>query len=128
MTDPARKRTLKWRDGHDRTPLDAKSETELVAVMRKRSHYANVADDAGYMQAVARRFRELDGVTVRSDSPANFIEDLVAVGHIEAVWVDETGGETRITPDGYRLARLRASGIPVLDAEDMDTGTHGGAA
>ncbi|MGI8547345.1 MAG: hypothetical protein ACR2M1_08415 [Gemmatimonadaceae bacterium] len=122
MTDPGRNRTLRWRDADDRARLNAVSEADVIRVMRERSHYANVDDDTAYMCAVAARFLELDGTTVRSDSAASFVEDIVAVGQVEAVWVDQEGRETRIPPDAYRLARLRASGLPILDPDDPKQG------
>ena len=99
-------RTLRWRDGDDHELLDAATEADVVAAMRRRSGYGNVSSDLAYMHAVAKRFHELDGVTVRVDSVANFVADLVAVGHVEAVWMEAGDQTTRISPDSYRLARL----------------------
>lgn len=121
MTDPIRNRTLRWRDADDRTRLSATSEAELVRLMRERSHDTDATDDAAYMQAVARRFQALDGVTIRADSVANFVEDLIAVGQVEAIWVDADGNETWIAPDAYRIARLRALGLPIAASDDPPT-------
>lgn len=105
------RRTMRWRESHDRAPFAVDSEAALVRLMRERSHY-DAADDAAYMRIAAARFRVLDGVVVRSDSSANFVEDLLAFGDVEAVWVDDAGRETQIPPGAYRLARLHAAGIP----------------
>jgi hypothetical protein len=111
MTERTDGRTLRWRTGDDRTWLEAGTEAEVVQAMRLQSQYSDVNTDSAYMRVVVARFYDLDGVTIRADNAANFVEDLVAVGHIEAAWVDTRGISARILPDHYKMARLNICGL-----------------
>jgi hypothetical protein len=61
--------------------LDARDDADLVMQLHKCSH-APAVDDAAWMVQAADRASDQTGAAVRSDTAANFVEDLIACGLI----------------------------------------------
>ena len=68
--------------------IAASDPSEFVRVLREGSWFDSECTDGEYMVNFSGRYRELHGVTVRTDTPEHFMDDLKQYGYI-------TGGEAR---------------------------------
>lgn len=57
--------------------ITASCPTDFVTHLRESSKFDSECTDAEYMANFAERFKQFSGQTVRVDSPANFLEDLL---------------------------------------------------
>lgn len=53
---------------------------QVVDAMRAGSSFTDAKDCNAYMKGAAARFERFDGVTPRTDTPENFLADLVSGG------------------------------------------------
>ena len=56
--------------------------SEFVRVLREGSWFDSECTDEEYMVNFSGRYRELHGVTVRTDAPEHFMDDLKKYGYI----------------------------------------------
>ena len=68
--------------------IAASYPSEFVRVLREGSWFDSECTDEEYMVNFSGRYRELHGVTVRTDTPEHFMDDLKKYGYI-------TGREAR---------------------------------
>lgn len=71
--------TYTLRDG-DR--VVATSPADFVHQLHIGSRFDYEGSDADYMQRFAKRLQELEGYTVRTDTPENFLSDLLDRGFV----------------------------------------------
>ncbi len=64
--------------------IAASSPEEFVRLLREGSRFDFDCSDAEFMERFAVRYNDLHGVTVRTDTPGHFIEDLQRFGYIKA--------------------------------------------
>lgn len=62
--------------------VSASTPEDLVAQMHKTSHTPE-PDDQAFMIQVANRTKLQNGKDVRTDTPTNFVDDLIVAGMIE---------------------------------------------
>ncbi len=60
--------------------IAATSPQDFVSQLHNGSWFDSGGTDRGYMLRFARRLHELDGSTVRTDTPEHFLADLIACG------------------------------------------------
>ena len=63
--------------------LTASGPSEFVRVLREGSWFDSGCTDGEYMVNFSGRYRELHGVTVRTDTPEHFMDDLKKYGYIK---------------------------------------------
>ena len=68
--------------------IAASGPSEFVRLLREGSWFDSGCTDKEYMMNFSGRYRELHGVTVRTDTPEHFMDDLKKYGYIK-------GGEAR---------------------------------
>ena len=61
----------------------ASDPSEFVRVLREGSWFDSECTDEEYMVNFSGRYRELHGVTVRTDTPEHFMEDLKKYSYIK---------------------------------------------
>ena len=64
--------------------IAASAPSEFVRVLREGSWFDSGCTDGEYMVNFSGRYRELHGVTVRTDTPEHFMDDLKKYGYIKA--------------------------------------------
>lgn len=64
--------------------IAASSPEEFVRLLREGSRFDFDCTDAEFMERFALRYNDLHGVTVKTDTPGHFIEDLQRFGYIKA--------------------------------------------
>lgn len=64
--------------------IAASGPSEFVRVLREGSWFDSGCTDGEYMVNFSGRYRELHGVTVRTDTPEHFMDDLKKYGYIKA--------------------------------------------
>lgn len=57
--------------------ITATCASDFVTKLRESSRFDSDCTDAEYMVNFANRFKQYSGKTVRTDSPDNFLEDLL---------------------------------------------------
>ena len=57
--------------------------SEFVRLLREGSWFDSECTDGEYMVNFSKRYNELHGVTVRTDTPENFMDDLKKYGYIK---------------------------------------------
>ena len=57
--------------------------SEFVRLLREGSWFDSECTDEEYMVNFSGRYRELHGVTVRTDTPEHFMDDLKKYGYIK---------------------------------------------
>lgn len=62
--------------------ITASSPEEFVRLLREGSRFDYDCTDQKYMKNFARRYGELHGVAVATDTPAHFLTDLQAAGYV----------------------------------------------
>ena len=62
--------------------IAASDPSEFVRTLREGSWFDSECTDGEYMVNFSGRYRELHGVTVRTDTPEHFMEDLKKYGYI----------------------------------------------
>lgn len=67
------------RDGH---VYSGDTAFQVVDAMRADSVFTSEKSLDGYMRTAAERYKRFDEIIVRSDTPENFIADLVASGSL----------------------------------------------
>ena len=63
--------------------IAASDPSEFVRFLREGSWFDSECTDEEYMVNFSGRYRELHGVTVRTDTPEHFMEDLKKYGYIK---------------------------------------------
>ena len=63
--------------------IAASGPSEFVRVLREGSWFDCGCTDGEYMVNFSGRYRELHGVTVRTDTPEHFMDDLKKYGYIK---------------------------------------------
>lgn len=63
--------------------IAASGPSEFVRVLREGSWFDSGCTDGEYMVNFSGRYRELHGVTVRTDTPEHFMDDLKKYGYIK---------------------------------------------
>ena len=63
--------------------IAASGSSEFVRVLREGSWFDSGCTDGEYMVNFSGRYRELHGVTVRTDTPEHFMDDLKKYGYIK---------------------------------------------
>ena len=63
--------------------IAASGPSEFVRVLREGSWFDSGCTDKEYMMNFSGRYRELHGVTVRTDTPEHFMDDLKKYGYIK---------------------------------------------
>ena len=71
--------TYRLKDG-DR--VVATSPADFIHQLRTGSRFDSEGTDAEYMQRFAKRLHELEGYLVRTDSPGDFLADLIIHGFV----------------------------------------------
>lgn len=64
--------------------IAASGPSEFVRLLREGSWFDSECTDEEYMVNFSGRYRELHGVTVRTDTPEHFMDDLKKYGYIKA--------------------------------------------
>lgn len=62
--------------------MTASSAEEFVRLLREGSWFDNDCTDREYMERFAGRYKESHGVTVSTDTPEQFMADLIKDGYI----------------------------------------------
>lgn len=62
--------------------ITAASPEEFVRLLREGSRFDYDCTDQEYMENFARRYGELHGVSVATDTPEHFLTDLQAAGYV----------------------------------------------
>ena len=62
--------------------IAASGPSEFVRLLREGSWFDSECTDEEYMVNFSGRYRELHGVTVRTDTPEHFMDDLKKYGYI----------------------------------------------
>lgn len=62
--------------------MAASCAEEFVRLLREGSWFDNDCTDREYMERFAGRYKELHGVTVSTDTPEQFMADLIKDGYI----------------------------------------------
>lgn len=62
--------------------MAASCAEEFVRLLREGSWFDNDCTDREYMERFARRYKESHGVTVSTDTPEQFMADLIKDGYI----------------------------------------------
>ena len=63
--------------------IAASGPSEFVRLLREGSWFDSECTDGEYMVNFSGRYRELHGVTVRTDTPEHFMDDLKKYGYIK---------------------------------------------
>ena len=63
--------------------IAASDPSEFVRTLREGSWFDSECTDGEYMVNFSGRYRELHGVTVRTDTPEHFMDDLKKYGYIK---------------------------------------------
>ena len=63
--------------------IAASGPSEFVRVLREGSWFDSGCTDGEYMVNFSGRYRELHGVTVRTDTTEHFMDDLKKYGYIK---------------------------------------------
>ena len=75
-----RKITYAWADGGR---FVASSPEEFVRLLREGSWFDSDCTDEQYMLNFARRYKEMHGVEVATDTPEHFMDDLRQHGYLK---------------------------------------------
>lgn len=73
--------TYTLRDGGT---IAATSPADFVHQLHTGSFFDYEGSDAEYMKRFAKRLKELDGSTIRTDTPDHFLADLLQCGYVVA--------------------------------------------
>ena len=63
--------------------IAASGPSEFVRILREGSWFDSGCTDEEYIVNFSGRYRELHGVTVRTDTPEQFMDDLKKYGYIK---------------------------------------------
>ena len=66
--------------------IAASGPSEFVRLLREGSWFDSGCTDKEYMMNFSGRYRELHGVTVRTDTPEHFMDDLKKYGYIKGLY------------------------------------------
>ncbi|MCC8186492.1 MAG: hypothetical protein LIP08_02995 [Bacteroides sp.] len=65
--------------------ITASCAAEFVTNLRESSRFDNECTDQDYMSNFAERFKQYSGSEIRTDTPDNFLEDLIKFDYAKVV-------------------------------------------
>lgn len=76
------KKTYKLQDGGT---ITATCSSDFVTQFRKGSRFDSECTDTEYMNNFAERYKQYSGKTIRTDTPDNFLEDILKYKYAEII-------------------------------------------